>query len=393
MQTAQALVNSLSEGQTGCLRGGIYSADNQVKISTPRVTLTSFNGERATLIGRLWIAQEAPGVTVSNLDLNGKNKTDLPSPTVNADDATFTATTSPTTTPTICFSLGSLDTYGRADRTLIEDNRIHDCGSAAGQNYDHGIYVAAADDTVIRNNVIYDNADRGIQLYPDAQGTLVTGNVIDGNGYGVIISGAGSLASADNVIENNVITNSRIRDNVESYWDNKVGTGNVVRNNCIGGGAYDDGDGGILGGGNTGFKATDNLLKAPDYANARTGDFTISDSNPCAAILRGAPKPPSNSGPSGSETAGPPAVITIDTPTTTVETDTNIAVTGKAPGATVVKIQVLRPAGWHALKKGRTAKGGKYKLKIQLDHPGRQQVKAVASGLRDSKRVGLKVKK
>ena len=274
---------------------------------------------------------------------------------------------------------------------MIEDNRIHDCGGLPSTNYDHGIYIVAADDAIIRDNFIYDNADRGIQLYPDAQGTLITGNVIDGNGSGIILSGYGPDASSDTVIENNVITNSKDRDNVESYWDNKVGTNNVVRNNCIGGGAYDDVDGGILTDGNTGFKATDNLLKAPDYANAAAGDFGIAASNPCAAILKGAPKPPSSTGPSGDD--GPPPVITIDTSKTTVATDKPVAVTGKAPGAKIVKIQVRRPGGWHTLKKGRTRRhGSKYKLKIRLDHPGRQRVKTVASGLRDSKRVGLKVK-
>ena len=75
----------------------------------------------------------------------------------------------------ICMSLGSLDTYGRADRAMIRDNHIHDCGRMPATNYDHGIYVAAADDVVIRDNFIYDNADRGIQLYPDAQDTRVAG--------------------------------------------------------------------------------------------------------------------------------------------------------------------------------------------------------------------------
>ena len=72
---------------------------------------------------------------------------------------------------------------------MIEHNRIHDCGVLPATNLDHGIYVAEADHTVIRRNLIYDNADRGVQLYPDADGTVVTGNVIDGNGEGVIFGG------------------------------------------------------------------------------------------------------------------------------------------------------------------------------------------------------------
>jgi nitrous oxidase accessory protein NosD len=287
-RSAQKLASSLSEGQTGCFRAGSYAGNNQIKVSTPGVTLTSYPGERAELVGRLWVAQEAPGVTITGLDLNGRNSTNLPSPTINADDVDLTDNDITNDHTAICVSLGSLDTWGRADRTLIENNRIHDCGGLPASNYDHGIYVAAADDTVIRGNVIVDNADRGIQLYPDAQGTRVVGNIIDGNGSGVIISGAGDNASSGNVIEHNVITNSRIRDNVESYWEGNIGTNNIVRNNCIGGGAYDDGDGGILSGGNVGFTASNNLITVPNYANRAAGDYTLPAGSPCAAILAGA---------------------------------------------------------------------------------------------------------
>ena len=51
---------------------------------------------------------------------------------------------------------------------MIEHNRIHDCGELPATNFDHGVYVAEARDTVIRDNWIYSNADRGVQLYPDA---------------------------------------------------------------------------------------------------------------------------------------------------------------------------------------------------------------------------------
>src|SRR5207245_8215668 len=93
---------------------------------------------------------------------------------------------------------------------LIQRNRIHDCGRIPSSNHDHGIYLAYSDNTKVLDNVIFDNADRGVQLYPDAQGTLIKGNVIDGNGEGVIFSGAGGSASNDNVVEHNVITNPPI---------------------------------------------------------------------------------------------------------------------------------------------------------------------------------------
>ena len=136
----------------------------------------------------------------------------------------------------ICFNLGNAS-YGRAVNDTIQRNRIHDCGRPQPREQPRPrIYLAYTDDVKILNNVIYDNADRGIQLYPDAQRTEISGNVIDGNGEGIIFSGVGGSASSDNVVENNVITNSRLRHDVESWYPDLVGERNVVRNNCVHGG-------------------------------------------------------------------------------------------------------------------------------------------------------------
>ena len=61
--------------------------------------------------------------------------------------------------------------------------------------FDHGIYLNQTRGVRITNNYIYDNADYGVHLYPNAQGTYVANNVIDGNGRGVTFSGEGSTAS------------------------------------------------------------------------------------------------------------------------------------------------------------------------------------------------------
>ena len=66
-----------------------------------------------------------------------------------------------------------------------------------------------------------------MQLFPDAQGTYVARNVIDGNGQGVIFS----RTSANNVVENNVISNPALRYNIED-WE-LSGGGNVARRNCL----------------------------------------------------------------------------------------------------------------------------------------------------------------
>ena len=260
-QSPEAFVRSLRPGQTGCLRPGVHIAGRDgIKFSRPRVTLRSRGSGPAILVGRVWIARGANKVKIRDLVLDGRNSKGQASPTVNANDAVFRDNEITNRHTGICLLLGS-DDWGRASGTRILHNRIHDCGRLPATNYDHGIYVAFATGTVIRRNRIYDNADRGIQLYPDADGTLVTGNVISGNGQGIIFSGASSHVSSNNLVKRNIIRDSILRFNVEYFWQGgRVGSGNVVKHNCIYGGAKDEGGGGIRTP-YVGFVARDNRVR------------------------------------------------------------------------------------------------------------------------------------
>jgi parallel beta-helix repeat protein len=301
-RTVARLVDSLDSGQVGCLRGGTY--DEDLSISQPGITLTAYQSEQATLVGRLWVKAGADGVTVSNLNLDGKNDALLPSPTVNADNVKFVGNDVTNEHTEICFIVGS--SWGRAQNTLIQGNRIHDCGKLPSSNQDHGIYVSAADNTQIVDNVIVDNVDRGIQLYPDAQGTVIRHNIVDGNGEGIIFSGAGGVASNDTIVEQNVFSSSTIRADVESWYPsgNPVGTNNVVRNNCVvpgAGGGIDTSAGG--------FTAASNLVVSNvQYLSASTGDYRLAATSPCASFLIGslAPAGPNGEPPLGGGTTSPP---------------------------------------------------------------------------------------
>ncbi len=293
----QRLVDSLEAGQTGCLRAGTYAGS--LKITTAGITLRARPGERVTVSGRLWIAEGADEVTVEGLTLDGRSPRGLPSPTVNADGAVFRSNDVTNRHTGICFSLGHA-AYGRADGTLIESNRIHDCGRLPATNHDHGIYVAAASRTMIRNNWIHDNADRGIQLYPDAQRTVITGNVIHGNGQGVIFSGDAGVSSSDNLVQGNTITGSNVRSNVESFYPagTPAGRNNIVRGNCISGGARDFGNGGIAE--PRGFLLSANLIADPRYADPGASDFRLLPNSPCRGVLA---QPDAVPGPAGTGAA------------------------------------------------------------------------------------------
>jgi hypothetical protein len=296
--SAQRLVDSLAPGDVGCLRQGVYHEDVSINRGgsgeTARVVVRSYPGERATLSGRLTVSSRGSYVTIEQLNLDGHDAPDcsagstctkLPSPTVNGDHVVFQDNDVTNRHVAICFNLGHPG-YGRPQGAVIQRNRIHDCGRMNPvSNHDHGIYLAYTDDAKVLNNVIYDNADRGVQMYPDAQHTLIKGNVIDGNGEGVIFSGAGGSASNDNVVENNVITNSVIRHDVESWYPDLIGTGNKVRNNCIFGGNQ-----GPLSNG-YGFDIGPNLKVDPRYVDRGGKDFRLQTASPCADVLGGAPLP------------------------------------------------------------------------------------------------------
>jgi Right handed beta helix region len=298
---ARAMIGALRPGETGCLRAGEYRFD-ELKLTRPEIELASAPGEWATLRGRLWIAAGADGITIRDLGLDGVNGAALPSPTVNADRTTFADVDVTNHHTGICFDIGNA-VFGRATGTVIEDSRVHDCGQVPSTNMQHGIYLSDAGDTTIEGNWIYDNADRGIQLYPDVQGTRIVDNVIYGNGEGIIFSGNEEVAAGDTLVEGNVIADSRIRRNVESFYPpgGPVGEDNVVTRNCVFGAAapYYDGpeDSGVESD-PRGFTFADNVVGRPEFVDPAAGDFRLRHGSPCgkaAAATAGVPAAGANS--------------------------------------------------------------------------------------------------
>ena len=290
-KTGEKLAGSLSSGQTGCFRAGTFSGSISVRV--PNVTLTSYPGERATLVGYFAVAFQGSGDTVKDLNIDGRPA--IATPQISADNVTFSGNDVTNHNTAICFTVGG---FGyRPRNTVIENNNIHDCGRLPAQNGDHGIYIDDATGTIVRGNWIHNNADFGVHMYPNGDNSLITGNIIDSNGEGVIFAGAGGQTSDNNVVEHNIITNSQVRQNVESYWGSgPVGVGNVVTNNCIKGAAdpyYATQNGSGILSPQVGFTASSNLIVDPGYENAMSGDYRIPSDSPCAAILAEAKADPS----------------------------------------------------------------------------------------------------
>jgi nitrous oxidase accessory protein NosD len=287
-RAVQRLVDSLRPGQVGCLRQGTYRGPVTIRRSGKPgrpITLQPRPGARARLVGPLTVTRRSAHVVVRRLYLDGGERPGTPSPIVNGRHIRFVENDVTNGHTEICFALGN-PRFGVARDVTIQRNRIHECGRLPPTNLDQGVYVAVARRTRIVGNWIYENADQGVQLYPNARGSLVAGNVIDGNGEGIIFGGAERVTARDNLVRGNVISNSRVRNNVEWHFDGPVGRGNVLRRNCIGGGVRDGGDGGILEP-QIGFRAVDNVLAEPSFR--APGDYRLTPGSPCTRVFAGDP--------------------------------------------------------------------------------------------------------
>ncbi len=294
----QRFVARLRPGDTGCLKPGYYNVHRLIlgRRATARapIVLRSLDpNDPATLHGVVWLSGGAAYWTIEDIRIDGRNKWNLPSPIVNGDHSTWRRVdvsnrgSGDGTRPYgggICFNLGQTNHYGPATNTVIEESRIHDCGIST--NHNHGIYVVATKGTtLIRDNWIYRNGDRGVQFYPDANNVLVTRNVVDANGSGVIFSGTGPLTSRNNVVTRNIISNSRNRWNVESWYPSgtPVGSGNVVEGNCLwasSSSAYYNTHGGIAD--HIGFEVgPGNVVQRPLFDDPSRGDFKLSSRSGC----------------------------------------------------------------------------------------------------------------
>jgi parallel beta-helix repeat protein len=284
-QGMQRLADSLQPGQTGCLAAGEYDGDVEIGsggATGQPITLTAADpaGERPVVRGRIVVADTANDVVISGLVLNGRNDEKLPSPTINGDNVVLLDNEITNDNFGICVNLGH-PSYGTAVGTVIQDNRIHNCGEYPATNLEHGIYVNVARDTTITGNLIYDNADRGIQMYPDAQNTRITNNVIDGNGTGVIFSGTDGAVSSDNYVAHNIITNS-VRYNIDAYWGDEggpVGQGNVVEDNCLWGAGIDEVSD------QEGFTVLSNFTVDPEFTDRAAARYSLTAGSPCVGRL------------------------------------------------------------------------------------------------------------
>ena len=278
LRSVQSLIDALAPGQVGCLRAGTYEDDEPVRFENRGTTLTAYPGESATVRGRIRVGSSADGTVIKGLALDGRNPEQKHGPLIYADDVVLRGNDITNHHMGICVSVAREYDEPMPHNVLIARNRIHDCGELPATNHHHGIYISNAVGTVVRGNWIYSNADRGVQFYPNADESIVTGNVIYGNGQGVIFGGGESSSSDHNLVARNVITHSNLRYNVQSHWQGPTGVGNVARENCVYGGAR-PANGGIEIP-HDGFVARGNRRRDPGF-EPEAGDFRLPAASMC----------------------------------------------------------------------------------------------------------------
>ncbi len=240
-----AFAASLRPGETGCLTGTVAADNTDLRALGGEpgrpVTITSAPGGIATIRGRIVLHEDVHDLVLRDLRFDGRS-TRSGSRSLQLDGDRITLALVDVTnehSDGSCIGIGHLgEGGGLAEDVTIERSRIHDCGALPPTNLDHGIYVEHARRTTIRESWIDGNASRGIQLYPDADETLVERNVLRGNGEGIIVSGANGLRSERNAIEGNVLAGARVEDRylLESGFEEGAPPSSgatVFRDNCV----------------------------------------------------------------------------------------------------------------------------------------------------------------
>ncbi len=366
------LVHTLAPGQTGCLRSGTYRENVEVNANGAPgapITIQSYPGERATFLGRLTTDRTSSYLTFQNITFDGSAAPSdgggslKPSPTVHGESIAFIDNEVTNRHTAICFAVGS-EQYGRAPNVVIRRNKIHDCGRLPPTNHEHGIYLHSPCCAQVTDNWVYDNADTGIQMFPDADGNYIARNIVYGNGDNMSFGGdskdGGCASSDNNLVERNVMSHPRVKENVGSWSGcGKHGTGNVLRENCIWPPTFQaEGEG---------FTLVNNFYVEPAYVNAAAKDFRIVPGTPCAPLVVDP-----GGGPGGAPGQRTARKLALQSSRRWVRIGGRVVLSGSVSGTSAehVRIQVRRKRRWIRVRSARVRAGGEFRavLRLRLRH-------------------------
>jgi hypothetical protein len=219
-RTVQKALGALSAGQRAFVRAGTYSQNlimTRDGTATNPITISAYPGERPILqpgggdsCNNVLQLSNVSYVRVAGLTFQGANGCDNNTNVYVAGSSSHVEIsgneirnghdTGLFTDP------GTLDVHVLA-------NRIHDNGTVGSGNKDHAMYMEGTAH-LIANNLIYDHPfGHAVQIYPQADGYIITNNTIVNTSYttdyraaGIVVGGDGEGATADDIlIVNNIV--------------------------------------------------------------------------------------------------------------------------------------------------------------------------------------------
>jgi Right handed beta helix region len=286
--TAQAMIDALLPGQTGCLRGGTYELHGELRFSSSGspgapITLEGYPGETSRLEGGpIDVPSGSNDVTITHLHIDTTGIDQVGVQIMSADDQLTHDNITNHNTRGSCVILGSDLGFGQATNTLVADDTIHQCGYDPGDPFeDHGVYDDNTVDATIADNIFWGMPyGWGVQLYPHAQGTQVTHNVINNRGQGIVIGGNSTYTSSDDVVAYNVISTTFAGYALRSWWGGVVGAGNLAERNCL----YSP-HARVIERPTLGYSAVGNVIAKPRYADPAKNDYVLSPRSRCRSVV------------------------------------------------------------------------------------------------------------
>ncbi len=330
--SVKRLIGKLAAGQTGCLTSGqtfsgftLYAGNSHGAAGAP-VTITSTDPNTpATINTRVTTTSGADWLTFTHLILKSDvlSSTENASPTINSAHTSWTYDDISGNDLNICILPSQPTEYGAAEYTLVEHDRVHDCGrpvtsaeeQAEAENDDkyegrlngwhaHGIYDEGLH-TTIRNNYFYDNSSKGILLRGGSY-AVVEHNIVDHNGSGVLF---GDNGPNHDVVAWNIVSNSTSPCGKETGWCDDFGVwsycqGNCVANSFVNNDVFGNDDGNIAPSYDlcSCIEVKNNIEADPLYVNAAVHNYTLQSHSPAAGYGPDTAQPAG-----GSSVAGTPA--------------------------------------------------------------------------------------
>ena len=320
-RSLEKLMQSLSAGQAGCLKPGDTFDGELVTIDPSRAAVVDYpwasrvsssgspgspvviqttpgGASRAKIKGQLHFTTASHDIELRDIAFLGTGTTTKDTH-LNIDGDRIAIRDSDVTSPGgVCIDVGAISAYQSADAgdpadgVVIDNNRIHNCGTdpnvvwTAQDSGAHGIYLVNTVNAVVTNNLVYDNQWRGIQSWPRGQGSLIANNVFDGNATNVNLGSAlpdgFTWMTVDTIVRDNIITNATLWNSdknpaqVHGYFPaNGIDYGNRVTGNCM---YIADATKNFSG---NGYTQSGNTFADPRYLDRAAKDFRLPAGSPC----------------------------------------------------------------------------------------------------------------